>query len=327
MRKIAKGDFSIKVHQISDNNEIGEMAGAIEVFRNNSAQRLAVETRIRSVLETALDGIIVTNKMGIITGFNSAAEKIFGYSEGFLKGKNVSILIPEPHKSKHDSYIENYHHGKPRRVVGEIVQQQAVRSNGEQFPIELSLNEMKIEGEVYFTGMIRDITDRVKSEEKIKRMALTDSLTELSNRHHFDKKFEEAVSNANRTKNSFGLLLIDMDKFKPVNDTYGHSVGDALLVEVAKRLKAEKRDTDTVARIGGDEFAIILNHLENSESVNVPLKRISHVLSQAYIIDGHELDVGASIGVSIFPEQSKDIDELFKIADAAMYANKPKPSR
>jgi len=326
MRKIAKGDFSIKVNPISDNNEIGEMANAIEVFRNNSAQRLVVETRMKSVLETALDGIVVTDNKGIITAFNPAAEKLFGYNEGFLKGKNVSILMPEPHKSKHDSYIENRNSGKSRRVVGEVVQQQALRSNGELFPIELSLNEMVIEGELFFTGMIRDITDRVRSEEEIKKMALTDFLTGLSNRHHFDSKIEEAVSISNRTNRSFALLLIDMDKFKPVNDTYGHLVGDALLIEVASRLKKEKRDTDTVARIGGDEFAVILNHLESSESVNVPLKRISQVLSQPYKIEGHDLDVGASIGVSLFPQQSKDVDELFKLADAAMYENKSKSS-
>jgi diguanylate cyclase (GGDEF)-like protein/PAS domain S-box-containing protein len=324
MNKLADGDFSITVQETSINNELGEMARSIEVFRDNAVLRLEAETKIKSVLDTALDGIVTTDNNGIIIGFNPAAEKLFGYKEKFLIGKNVNILMPEPHKSKHDDYINNHKLGKSDRIMGGIAQQQAIRSNGELFPIEISLNKMEIKDKLYFTGMIRDITARVKAEEKIKKLALTDTLTGLANRYQFEKKLDAAVEHSKRSKQSFALMIIDMDKFKPVNDNYGHLVGDALLIEVANRLNQEKRDTDTVARIGGDEFAVILNHLSDRGSTKTPLARFCNVLSKPYRVAEHDLDVSASVGIALYPDDTENIEALFTLADDAMYSAKTK---
>jgi len=327
MKKLAKGDFTvaIKLAERQKENEIGEMARSIEIFRESAQKRQEVETKIKTVLKSALDGIITINDKGLITSFNPAAEKIFGYTEQFVMGKNVALLMPEPHKSKHDKYVRDSVEGKPARIMGAIIQQQAIRKDGVIFPVEISLNEMWIKDRKFFTAIIRDITERVKNESEIKKMALYDPLTGIANRYQFETKLAEAASGALRTKKSVGLVLIDLDKFKPVNDNYGHLTGDLLLKEVSARLNAAKRETDTVARVGGDEFAIILNHLDSKHCALIAIKRYQKSLNEPYIIEGFNLDVGASFGLSIFPEDETNLDELYRIADNAMYQEKAKP--
>jgi|GEM_PF-1934362 len=327
MKRLAKGDFNVAIKGTEKENEIGEMARSIEVFRDSAQKRLAVETKIKTILKSAIDGIVTINSAGMITSFNPAAEKLFGHQENFILGKNVSILMPEPHKSKHDKYIRDRVKGKPARIMGEIVQQEALKKSGEIFPVEISLNEMKIDNQIYFTAIIRDTTERVKREKEIQKMALCDALTGIANRYQFEAKLSEATTMALRTKTSVGLVLIDLDKFKPVNDSYGHQVGDLLLKEVASRLDNTKRDTDTVARIGGDEFAIILNHLKTKECIKVALARYQELLLQPYFIDGYNLDIGVSIGFSTFPQDDTNLDELFRLADDAMYQAKKGSNR
>ena len=206
--------------------------------------------------------------------------------------------------------------------MGAIIQQQAVRKDGVIFPVEISLNEMWIKDRKFFTAIIRDITERVKNENEVKKMALCDPLTGIANRYQFEAKLAEATSGALRTKKSVGLVLIDLDKFKPVNDNYGHLIGDLLLKEVSKRLNAAKRETDTVARVGGDEFAIILNHLDSKQCAQIAIERYQKYLNEPYLIDGFNLNVGASFGLSIFPQEETNLDELYKMADSAMYLAK-----
>lgn len=322
MKKLANGDFTFSIKGTEKTNEIGEMARSIQVFRDNAQKRLAVETKIKSILNSALDSIVTINSAGMVTSFNPAAEKLFGYEESFILGRNVNIIVPEPHKSKHDKYISDCVKGGPTRIMGEVVQQSALKNNGEVFPVEISLTQMEIAHEIYFTAFIRDITGRLEQEEKMKQMALSDPLTGIANRYQFEAKLDEATKIAHRTKNSVALVLIDLDKFKPVNDNYGHQVGDLLLKEIASRLDKARRDTDTVARIGGDEFAIILNHLQTKDCVQIAIARYQEILSHPYLISGYDLDIGASIGFSIYPQDDTNLDELFRLADEAMYRAK-----
>ncbi len=181
---------------------------------------------------------------------------------------------------------------------------------------------MLISGETKFTGVIRDITERRRAEEEIRRLALTDPLTGLANRNQFHQRFKDALALARRQENLVGLMMLDLDKFKPVNDTYGHLVGDALLEKVADELRRCSRDTDTVARLGGDEFAMIIVDPKNDDALGMLAERVIEALSAGISISGHDLQIGASIGIACFPDHGGTPEDLMGRADKALYAAK-----
>ena len=157
---------------------------------------------------------------------------------------------------------------------------------------------------------------------EIKRLAMTDPLTGLANRNEYNRRLDEMAKQALRFNRQFALMQIDLDKFKPVNDTYGHPVGDAVLQHVAKELLSSCRDVDIVARLGGDEFSIILNGVDNPDDVSISAKRIIEKLSVPIGIEDYRIQIGASIGISSYPNASKDIEELIRMADEALYLSK-----
>lgn len=230
--------------------------------------------------------------------------------------------MPEPNRSAHDAYLEDFLEGRSNRNQKIPLEQVALRKNNETFPAEVTLNTMHVNGETQFTGLIRDVTERKKWEEEIKKMAMTDPLTALANRNHYTQKLDEMEKQSLRFKSSFAILQIDLDKFKPVNDTYGHPAGDAVLQQVANSLTESCREVDTVARLGGDEFSIILNGVNVPEGAIITAKRIIDKLSHPMIIEGHDIQIGASIGISCYPDDSKDIEELQRMADEALYLAK-----
>ncbi len=286
------------------------------------ARAEADEFRIRSVLQTVTDAIITIDSAGIIETFNTAAERIFGYHESEVIGRNVSMLMPDPHRSAHDGYIQRFHDGKPTRLVGKTVEQIALRKDGSRFPIDLSVNPMRIGGEVKFTGVVRDITDRKEAEAEISRLALTDPLTGLANRNQFSRRLDDAFKISDRQKSQVALLLVDLDKFKPVNDTYGHPAGDALLKQVASEMLKLTRDVDTVARLGGDEFAILLFEPESRDDAGRIAERVVETLGRTFDVLGHQIRIGGSVGIAFHPSDTMDQDTLFKFADLALYAAK-----
>lgn len=158
--------------------------------------------------------------------------------------------------------------------------------------------------------------------QKLHILSLTDGLTNLSNRMHFDKVIKEKIAEADRHDHIIALLFIDLDKFKFVNDNFGHAIGDLLLQEVAKRLKSCLRLNDFVARIGGDEFAVILSMIESPELAGSVAKKIIHSLSKDYDLDGHIISIGASVGIALYPADGKNKENLIKNADIAMYSAK-----
>lgn len=287
-----------------------------------SARAEADEFRIRSILQTVTDAIITIDSHGIVETFNSAAERIFGYHESEVIGRNISMLMPDPHRSAHDGYIQRFLNGSAARLVGQTVEQIALRKNGDCFPIDLSVNPMRIGGAIKFTGVVRDITNRKAAEAEINRLALTDPLTGLANRNQFSRRLDDAFKIANRQSSQIALLLIDLDKFKPVNDTYGHPAGDALLRLVADELLKLTRDVDTVARLGGDEFAVLLFEPETREAVSHVAQRIVETLNRPFEVLGQQVKIGGSVGVAFHPSDAQDQETLFRFADLALYAAK-----
>jgi diguanylate cyclase (GGDEF)-like protein/PAS domain S-box-containing protein len=281
------------------------------------------QNQLQAIIHNAMDGIITINEAGLILGFNPAAEQIFGYSHQSVLGKNLNILMPEPFRSEHDSYIKRYVETGEARIIGvsrrEVV---AVRKNGEHFPMELSASEMILGGQRFFIGIVRDITERKLAEEKIAHLAHYDYLTGLPNRALFLDNLEHAMSLAKRNNYRVAVLFLDLDGFKKVNDTLGHDTGDLLLKGVSKRLKEAIRASDTVARVGGDEFIFILNEIGADENAALTANKIITALSEPFELKGQPCHVGGSIGISLYPDNSNETKILIKQADDAMYLAK-----
>lgn len=281
------------------------------------------QNQLQAIIHNVMDGIITINESGEIHGFNPAAEQIFGYLQQDVLGKNVKILMPEPARSAHDTYINRYLHTGQGRIIGVLGREViAVRKNGEQFPMELSISEMVLGGQRYFIGIVRDITERKLAEQKIAHLAHYDYLTDLPNRALFMDSLEHSISLAKRNNYKVAVLFLDLDGFKQINDTLGHDGGDLLLRGVAKRLKEIIRASDTVARVGGDEFTFVLNNVGSNENAALMANKIIVALSEPFYLKGQQCHVGGSIGISIFPDDSKDFETLLKQADKAMYMAK-----
>lgn len=213
--------------------------------------------------------------------------------------------------------------GEGGLLEGQRVEVTAVNKNGGEFPVEISVAETVLGGQQHFVAMVRDITERKMAEEKLTRMALYDSLTGLPNRTNFFEKLEFSLAHARRNQSAVALLFIDLDGFKAVNDGMGHAAGDHLLREVARRLQGYIRESDLAARMGGDEFTIILNNLKSPAEAALVAQKLVSALSQP-VAYGNQIitHIGASIGIALFPDHSQTEDGLIHEADGAMYRAK-----
>ncbi len=172
---------------------------------------------------------------------------------------------------------------------------------------------------VSILSLVQDVTLRIEAEQQLREAAVHDTLTGLPNRLSLMVRLENAVTVAKRNQGLLALLFIDLNRFKPVNDRYGHAVGDKLLREVAARLRTCVREADTLARLGGDEFVVLLQSDVSRVTPAFTAQRIAEALQAPYNVDGHVIEIGASIGISLFPEDAEDADRLLARADAAMY--------
>ncbi|ADE11267.1 diguanylate cyclase with PAS/PAC sensor [Sideroxydans lithotrophicus ES-1] len=281
------------------------------------------QDQLQSVISNVMDGIITINESGLIQGFNPAAEDIFGYSQQEALGKNVNMLMPEPHHSLHDTYIDRYLHTGQASILGIRGREtSAIKKNGEEFPMEISISEMVLGGHRYFIGIVRDITERKKAEQKIAHLAHYDYLTDLPNRALMLDVLDHSVALAKRNKHKVAVLFIDLDGFKNINDTLGHDAGDLLLKGVSGRLRQTIRGSDTVARVGGDEFIVVLDNVGSDRNAALVADKIIMSLTEAFDLKGTSSFIGASIGISLYPDDEKDSIKLIKLADEAMYLAK-----
>ncbi len=274
------------------------------------------QNQLKAIIHHAMDGIITINESNEIQAFNPAAEKIFGYAQQEVLGKNVGMLMPE-------SFHRDFRNLQMERLAGmsgwEVM---AIRKNGSLFPAELSISEMTLSGQHYFIGIVRDITERKVAERKIMHLAHHDYLTDLPNRALFLDRLEQAIVLARRAGTKVAIVFLDLDGFKLVNDRLGHDVGDMLLQDVAARLGEIVRSSDTVARVGGDEFTLVLNHIGIKEDASIVAEKIIATLSEPFNLRGEQCQVGCSIGIAVFPEDAEDPKMLLKRADEAMYLAK-----
>jgi diguanylate cyclase (GGDEF)-like protein len=196
------------------------------------------------------------------------------------------------------------------------------RRDADSFAIELSVTELDLHGRRTFILTVRDITARQAAEELVRYHATHDALTSLPNRALFEDRLAGALKHSARQRDMVAVLFLDLDRFKIINDTLGHTIGDALLIALSRRLRASVRDEDTVARMGGDEFIFILRGLRNAEDAVKPAQKILEAIRPPFHIHGHELHVTASIGIGLYPGDGLGSDQLLKCADMALYRAK-----
>ncbi|BBJ22543.1 putative bifunctional diguanylate cyclase/phosphodiesterase [Candidatus Nitrotoga sp. AM1P] len=263
------------------------------------------------------EGIIVTDADKNMLFINPAFSIITGYSANDLIGRNLNLL--------HLGLMDDAFNQDTWRSIDETGRWQGEmigrRKNDESYAERLNLSTMKNEfGEIsYYIGVFSDISERKAAEERVAYVVLHDFLTNLPNGLLLQDRLAQAISHAGREKHKVAVMCLDLDHFKVINDMLGHLVGDKLLQEVARRISSVGRASDTVSRRGGDEFVIILPNLETVDDAAVIAVKLLEAISGLCMVDGNEIKITTSIGISIFPEDGCDGDYLIKYADAAMY--------
>ncbi|KRH78813.1 cyclic di-GMP phosphodiesterase Gmr [Ferrovum sp. JA12] len=280
-----------------------------------------IKSRIAAVAFESQEAMIVTDANRNILKVNKAFSEVTGYSSEEVLGKNLSILRSGLHDK---DFYENVWQkvSNTDSWTGELWNR---RKNGDIYAAQLTITAVKDTGDVVlnYIGSFLDISVRKQAEEQIQRLAYYDSLTGLANRRLFQDRLEQEMKRAVRNKTTLALLLIDLDKFKDVNDSLGHAKGDQLLIETTRRIKALIRDSDTFARLGGDEFTIILPGNDSLININRVVENILKEINKPFDLnDGHVGYISCSIGITQYPNDAKTVDDLLKNADQAMYAVK-----
>ncbi|MEN8180779.1 MAG: EAL domain-containing protein [Pseudomonadota bacterium] len=317
------GDYiNISISSSSLFNDRNNPVGLISIIRDVTLTK-RTEQRLQQasvVFDSTSEGVLITDENSIIIAVNSAFKTITGYSEDESIGQSAGFTKSGIHDT--DFYramwkaIEKTGHWQ-----GEIIDR---RKNGETYPKWLSISEVRNNKDAItnYVGVFNDITQLKEAQNRLQHMAQHDFLTDLPNRFLFEDRLEHAINRAKRNRTLVALLFLDLDRFKNINDSLGHIVGDHLLIEVAHRIQSLVREEDTLARLGGDEFTIILESITEQRQAAVIAEKIIENMKLPIPVDGHELFVTCSIGISTYPQDGEEQSQLIKNADAAMYKAK-----
>lgn len=282
--------------------------------RNRLMDRLALHAKL---METATNGVLITDRDTKIVAVNQGFTDLTGYSREEVIGQSPSVIASGRHDV--DFYAGMWRAlKKDGHWEGEIWNR---HKNGEVFPEWLSISAIRnSDGELTnYIGIFSLLSEHKSTAARLRELASSDPLTGLTNRNLLYDRAGQALAHAHRTGGKTAFLFLDLDGFKPINDAFGHAAGDRVLKEVAKRLKACVRESDTVARFGGDEFMLLLPELKTDAEVAAIAEKITCSISQPIAIGEQECHVGVSIGISIYPEDGDSVEELVKHADEAMY--------
>jgi diguanylate cyclase (GGDEF)-like protein/PAS domain S-box-containing protein len=285
-----------------------------EILQNN-------ENKYRALFEESADANWLMDEKRYLA-CNSAALQMFGYSNVAEIKHPADISPPNQTDGRSSQTVAEekiaaaFLNGKERF---EWLHQ---RKDGNVFPAEVCLTALTLSGQPTLLATVRDITERKVAQERVQYLAYYDALTGLPNRTLLLDRLAKALAAARRQNNKIALLYLDLDRFKDINDSLGHSVGDLFLQEVAGQLKRWGREQDTVARLGGDEFLIMLTDVKDIPDAAVAAERLMDAMTADFVVQGHTLGVSCSLGISVFPEHGADSETLIKNADAAMYSAK-----
>lgn len=320
--RFAQGQEVIKPNHEDNRDEISHLATAFWQMTQDLAKTMVSKKYVDNIIYNMSGGLIVLAPNGTIQTINQQTTDIFGYSKQEILGQKACNLFHSPEKTPLATLKSN----QPQlaNLAVKDIEVLCASKDNTLFPAHFSGSTMYNEaGEIVgIVCVIKDITELKNSELKLKKLALYDSLTGLANRHLFFDRLQVAINDTKRDQEQFALLFLDLDNFKPVNDSLGHEAGDIVLKKVASRLKHLTRAGDTVARMGGDEFTIIMKDIHEIMDASLIATKILQDIQRPIIINNSPHQIGISIGISICPEHSLDLEELISMADQAMYQAK-----
>ena len=315
--RIGEGDYTSPLH-VARRDELGELQHALERMRQKLSETTITKNYLDTVLNSLSDSVIVTSPDGLIKSCNQATRALLGYSEDDLVGKPLISFIDEPHRSACDW-------SSPVPEARETVLRTA---SGQTIPVSMAASAIAsadplFEGDIY---VARNITERKRAERRIRYLARYDTLTKMPNRMQFQHLLQQAIARSRRGQHSLALLYLDLDRFKEVNDTFGHSAGDRTLEILSERLtRALSKDT-VIGRLAGDEFAMFVDELpldaDNRPGLGALARTLLDEISRAFYVNQQEVYLTASIGIAICPYDAENVIDLIRNADAAMYHSK-----
>jgi diguanylate cyclase (GGDEF)-like protein/PAS domain S-box-containing protein len=307
------------------------MAGAIGEAKQRSDdlldrardEALSREAQYRAVVENAAEGILTFGLDGSVLSFNRAAQAIFGWSEAEIVGRAASALVPAELHDALGHFLATCKEAGTAAGQSSDIEITGVRRDGMEFPMVVSTSAITGEANsVFISGVVRDLSDQKKLEAQLTFQAMHDSLTGLANRMMLTDRLDQTLARVRRHGSMCGVFYVDLDRFKAVNDTLGHSVGDQLLTEAAGRIKAAVRELDTVARLGGDEFVVLCEDIEGIHHATEVAERIIGVFQSPFRLGGDDPSLSASIGIALSTDGAETAEAILANADIAMYRAK-----
>ena len=315
--RIGEGDYT-RPHQVTSNDEIADLEVALDRMRQKLQQTTITTNYLTTVLNSMNDAVLVTAPNGIVRRINNAAVRLFGYSEADLAGRPFTMLLAENERAAFSMEAAAL---ETRETVI------ATRS-GQTIPVSLSgapiaAEDPQFQGTIF---VVRNITDRKRAERRIRYLARYDALTKVPNRMQFQHMLQQAIARARRNDRGIVLLYLDMDRFKEINDTFGHAAGDRTLEVLSERLTHILPKEAVVGRLAGDEFGLFIEGFaeeanEQAEAANLARMVLAEVC-KAYYVDQQEVFLTASVGIAFCPKDAENVIDLIRNADAAMYHSK-----
>ncbi len=316
-------------------DQVGSLTGFVEVIRDLASDQRRAHSMFYDLLEAAPDAMVIVGSDGRVALANAQTDRLFGYQREELVGCEVEVLLPQRYRSRHGRYRSEFFAEPGLRQMGSGLDLWALHRDGTEFPVDISLSPLRIEGEQYVSVAVRDITERrerehqlrrkhealIETQEELKRLARIDTLTGLVNHAETIASLESALQDRRRPGSHLGVLFCDADRFKAINDTWGHPVGDVVLSTVAGRIRDCVRGGDTVGRMGGDEMLVLLpgvhdidEVLDIAEKIRCRVAEPIHHLGQTICAT---VSIGATLAVS-----GESVSEMTTRADTAMYEAK-----
>jgi diguanylate cyclase (GGDEF)-like protein/PAS domain S-box-containing protein len=315
--RIGQGDYTQPLAVVR-HDELGDLQFALERMRQKLRETTITKNYLNTVLNSLGDAVLVTSTDGTVKSGNEAARRLLGYSESELVGKPLLGFIDDAHRSAFDS----------SQAAPEARETVLRTASGQTIPVSMAGSPIATEdpdfqGNIY---VARNITERKRAERRIRYLARYDTLTKMPNRMQFQHLLQQAIARSRRNQRSLALLYLDLDRFKEVNDTFGHAAGDRTLEILSERLTRNLRKDTVIGRLAGDEFAMFIDDLpmdaDNRASIGALARTLLDEISRTFFVSNQEVYLTASVGIAICPYDAENVIDLIRNADAAMYHSK-----
>jgi diguanylate cyclase (GGDEF)-like protein/PAS domain S-box-containing protein len=315
--RIGEGDYTQPL-AVGRQDELGDLQFALERMRQKLRETTITKNYLNTVLNSLSDSVLVTSPDGVVRSCNEAAQQLLGFAEADLLGKPLTGFIDEAHRAGFDPV----HSGPEAR---ETVLRTA---SGQTIPVSMAgspitTEDPEFQGNIY---VARNITERKRAERRIRYLARYDTLTKMPNRMQFQHLLQQAIARARKAGRSLALLYLDLDRFKEVNDTFGHAAGDRTLEILSERLTRNLSKDTVIGRLAGDEFAMFIDDLpaevDNRSGIGALARTLLDEISRAFYVNQQEVYLTASVGIAICPYDAENVIDLIRNADAAMYHSK-----